>query len=317
MASSARPPRIVVVGSVNADLVVRVPSLPRPGETVSGGRFASVGGGKGANQAVAAARAGGVITFVARVGSDAAGDAAIAGFRAAGIDTTHVTRDPGAASGVAVILVDERGENMIAVAAGANDRLVPADVDRARGAIAAADVLLVQLEIPLETVRHAVGLARSAGVRVILNPAPARPLAPQLLAAVSVITPNETEAAALTGRPVADEESAMAAAVDLARQGPAAVVTLGGRGAVVADGRTATVVPAFPVTPVDTVAAGDIFNACLAVALAEGRTLAEAVRFASAGAAISVTRAGAQDSAPIRRDIEALAGGGRGGAGRR
>ena len=204
---------IVVVGSANTDLVVRVPSLPRPGETVIGGTFASVGGGKGANQAVAAARAGGRTTFIAKLGADAMGDAALAAFAADGIDTTFVTRDPTTPSGVAFILVDDRGENSIAVAAGANDRLLPADIDRAAAAIRAADILLVQLEIPLETVRHAVATAHAAGVPVILNPAPARPLDPGLLAQVAILTPNETEAELLTGHKVIDERSAAVAEI--------------------------------------------------------------------------------------------------------
>jgi len=302
-------PRIVVVGSANTDLVVRVPTLPRPGETVIGGTFASVGGGKGANQAVAAARAGGQVTFVAKLGVDAMGDAAIAAYRADGIDVAHVTRDAATPSGVALILVDEAGENSIAVAGGANDRLLPADVDRAREAIAAADVLLVQLEVPLETVRRAVGLAREAGTKVLLNPAPARPLDAALLSGVTIITPNETEAALLTGRRDIGEHSAAAAAADLVALGPAAaVITLGSRGAFLAAAGTGLHVPPFPVRPVDTVAAGDVFNGCLAVAVAEGRGLSDAVRFAAAGAAISVTRRGAQDSAPTRHEIEALCG---------
>jgi ribokinase len=300
-------PRIVVVGSANTDLVVRVPTLPRPGETVIGGTFATAGGGKGANQAVAAARAGGHVVFVAKVGADAMGDAAIASYRAEGIDTTHVTRDAASPSGVALILVDAAGENSIAVAGGANDRLLPADVDRARAAIEAADVLLVQLEVPLETVRRAVAIARAAGVPVILNPAPARPLDGPLLADVAILTPNETEAALLTGRPSIDEHSAAAAAADLVALGPAAaVITLGVRGAFLVAGGPGLHVPAFPVRPVDTVAAGDVFNGCLAVAIAEGRGLPDAVRFAAAGAALAVTRCGAQDSAPRRDEIEGL-----------
>jgi len=306
-AMASRPARIVVVGSANTDLVVRVPTLPRPGETVIGGTFARVGGGKGANQAVAAARAGGQVTFVAKVGADAMGDAAVAAYRAEGVDTTHVGRDAAAPSGVALILVDAAGENSIAVAAGANDRLLPADVDRARDAIAAADVLLMQLEIPLETVRHAVSLAKAAGVPVILNPAPARPLDAAILADVAILTPNETEAERLTGHRASDAHAAAAVAGQLLALGPgAAVITLGGRGAVVRERSGASHVPAFAVTPVDTVAAGDVFNGCLAVAVAEGRGLVDAVRFANAAAALSVARRGAQDSAPTRREIEDL-----------
>jgi ribokinase len=305
MASSSA--NIVVVGSANTDLVVRVRSLPRPGETVIGGTFASVGGGKGANQAVAAARAGGHTTFIAKLGADAMGDAAVAAFSADGIDTTFITRDPATPSGVAFILVDDRGENSIAVAAGANDCLTPADVDRASAAIRAADILLVQLEIPLETVRHAVSVAHAAGVPVILNPAPARPLDAGLLAQVAILTPNETEAELLTGLAVTDESSAASAAGRLLATGPrSAVITLGRKGALVAEAAATAHVAGYEVTPVDTVAAGDVFNGCLAVAIAEGKSLVEAARFANAAAAIAVTRHGAQASAPRRDEIFAI-----------
>lgn len=296
--------RVVVIGSANTDLVVRVASLPRPGETVLGGTFASVGGGKGANQAVAAARAGGAVTFVAMLGQDELGDAALAAYRAEGIDTSFIGRVAGCPSGVALILVDAAGENCIAVASGANDRLRPADIDAAREAIAGADVVLVQLEIPLETIRRAVDVAAAAGRRVILNPAPARPLDAELLARVSVITPNETEAEALTGIVVADEAQAAIAAERLRAFGPAAVLTLGRRGCLVADGGAPRLIAGHDVTPVDTVAAGDVFNGSLAVALAEGHDLAAAADFANTAAAISVTRHGAQASAPSRREIE-------------
>jgi len=271
---------------------------------VIGGTFASVGGGKGANQAVAAARAGGHTTFIAKLGADAMGDAAVAAFSADGIDTTFITRDPATPSGVAFILVDDRGENSIAVAAGANDCLTPADVDRASAAIRAADILLVQLEIPLETVRHAVSVAHAAGVPVILNPAPARPLDAGLLAQVAILTPNETEAELLTGLNVTDERSAASAASRLLATGPrSAVITLGRQGALVAEAAATAHVGGYEVTPVDTVAAGDVFNGCLAVAIAEGRNLIDAARFANAAAAIAVTRHGAQASAPRRDEI--------------
>lgn len=297
--------RVVVIGSANTDLVVRVASLPRPGETVLGGTFASVGGGKGANQAVAAARAGATVTFVAMLGHDELGDAALAAYQADGIDTSFIGRAAGSPSGVALILVDAAGENCIAVASGANDLLRPADIDAARDVIAAADVVLAQLEIPLETLRHAVNVAAAAGRRVILNPAPARPLDAELLARVSVITPNETEAEALTGIVVADEEQAVIAATRLRALGPAAVLTLGRRGCLVADDGAPRLIAGHDVVPVDTVAAGDVFSGSLAVALAEGRDLAAAAAFANAAAAISVTRHGAQASAPTRREIEA------------
>lgn len=303
----SRPPRILVVGSVNIDLVVRVPAIPRPGETVIGGSFTSVGGGKGANQAVAAARAGGQVGFVGRIGADAMGDAATAALQAEGIDTSCLTRDPAAASGVALILVDERGENSIAVAPGANDGLRPEHVDAARGLIDRADLLLLQLEIPLETAAHAVSLANAADVPVILNPAPARPLPDDLLRRIAILTPNETEAAVLANAPVTDEKSAGRAARGLLARGPTGViVTLGGRGSLVVTAEAEARVPAVPLVAVDTVAAGDIFNGCLAVAIAEGSDLPAAIRFATAAAGISVTRRGAQASAPRRAEIEAM-----------
>lgn len=298
--------RVVVVGSANTDLVVRVAKLPRPGETVLGGTFASVGGGKGANQAVAAARAGGDVAFIAMLGRDDLGDAALAAYKAEGIETSFIGRAADCPSGVALILVDQAGENSIAVASGANDRLDPAQIDAARDVITAADTVLVQLEIPLETVRRTVELAAAAGRRVILNPAPARPLDASLLAKVSVITPNETEAELLTGMAVVDEAAAAMVAERLRALGPDTVLTLGRRGCLVADGDIPTLISGHAVTAVDTVAAGDVFNGSLAVALAEGFDLAAAARFANAAAAISVTRHGAQDSAPRRLEIEAV-----------
>ena len=302
--------RIVVVGSINVDLVVRVANLPRPGETVLGGRFASVPGGKGANQAVAAARAGGHTTFVARVGDDSMGHAAIEAFRGEGIETDFITVTPHAPTGVALILVDAVGENSIAVAGGANDRLSFDDIERARPAIEATDVLLLQLEVPLEAVAHAVSIAQSAGTRVILNPAPARPLPAALLARVDILTPNETEGESLASQrhaPAPSAADADALAGTLLGLGPRAVIlTRGAAGALVAAADDRTHVPAFSVEPLDTVAAGDVFNGCLAVRLAEGLDLVAATRFAAAAAAISVTREGAQTSAPRRGEIEAF-----------
>lgn len=310
--STTAPPtaRIVVIGSINVDLVVRVATLPRPGETVLGGRFASVHGGKGANQAVAAARAGGHTTFVARVGDDSMGHSAIEAFHAEGIETDFITITPECPTGVALILVDAAGENSIAVAGGANDRLSTDDIERARPAIEAADVVLLQLEVPLAAVAHAVTIARAAGTRVILNPAPARPLPATLLAGVDILTPNETEAESLAARgsdTVPSATDVEGTAGTLLGLGPrAVVVTLGPAGALVAVAADRTYVPAFPVEPLDTVAAGDVFNGCLAVSLAEGGDLVGAARFAAAAAAISVTREGAQTSAPDRGEIDAF-----------
>jgi len=298
---------VLVVGSSNTDMIIRVPRIPRPGETVLGGEFSMAAGGKGANQAVAAARAGGRVTFIARVGDDDFGARALAAFEAEGIDTRFVVRAPASPSGIALITVDERGENSISVASGANALLSAADVAAAGDAFAAADIVLVQLESPLATVEAAVRKAGEKGVPVVLNPAPARPLDDGLLARVSVLTPNEHEAELLAGVPVRDEEGAREAAARLRTRGPAAViVTLGERGVFASSPGFEGFVPAFKVDPVDTTAAGDVFNGALAVALAEKLPLAEALRFAQAAAAISVTRPGAQPSAPARAEILAL-----------
>lgn len=305
--TTRRAPSIVVVGSSNTDMIVRLPRLPRAGETLLGGEFLTAAGGKGANQAVGAARAGGRVTFIARVGRDVFGDQAIAGLRRDGIQVTHVSRDPAAPSGVALIFVGRGGENSIAVAGGANGLLRPADIRNAAKVIRSAALLVVQLETPLTTVAAAIETAVHAGVKVILNPAPARPLPRALLGGVSILTPNETEAELLTGIRVTNERAAARACVKLRARGVGTVVlTLGSRGAFVADAAGGRIVPGFKVKAVDTTAAGDIFNGALAVALAEGGALHDAVRFANAAAALSVTRLGAQPSAPTRAQIDAL-----------
>jgi ribokinase len=298
---------VVVVGSSNTDMILRVARVPRPGETLLGGAFTTAPGGKGANQAVAAARAGGAVAFVARLGRDSLGDEALAGFRREGMTLSHIVRDESEPSGVALIFVGSDGENSIGVAGGANQRLSPRDIAAARGLIEGARVVLLQLETPLATVEAAATLAHRAGVRVILNPAPAQALPDSLLRKVSLLTPNETEAAMLTGISVHDVASATMAAGALRRRGARAViVTLGANGALVSTEAGAVWVPGFPVKAVDTTAAGDVFNGALAVRLAEDCPLDEAVRFAHAAAALSVTRAGAQPSIPTRREINAL-----------
>ncbi|MGZ5424882.1 MAG: ribokinase [Candidatus Aminicenantales bacterium] len=299
--------RILVIGSSNTDMVIRVPRIPRPGETILGGTFTMAAGGKGANQVVAAARAGGRVTFVARVGDDVFGERALANFATDGLDARFIVRTAGSASGVALINVDEHGENSISVASGANTLLSIEDVDRADDAFAAADIVLLQLESPLETVEAAARKAGERGVPVVLNPAPARPLEDGLLRRVAVLTPNEHEAEILTGVAVRDERGAREASARLRARGPATVViTLGERGVFAAAREFEGLVPAFKVDPVDTTAAGDVFNGALAVALAEKLPLVAALRFAQAAAAISVTRPGAQPSAPMRAEIEAF-----------
>lgn len=299
--------RIVVVGSSNTDMIIQAARIPRPGETILGGQFSMAAGGKGANQAVAAARAGGAVTFVARVGDDMFGQQAIKGFVHDGINVDHVLKDSQAASGVALIFVAEDGENSIGVASGANARLSPEDVRAAASAIADADVLVMQLETPLETVQAAAELAAAEGIRVILNPAPAQPLSDELLRHISVLTPNETEAELLTGIQVDGEEAAAQAAKALRDKGiETVIVTLGARGVFVSSSDFVGAIAGFKVKAVDTTAAGDVFNGALAVALAEARPLSEAVRFANAAAALSVTKLGAQPSAPSRQEIEAF-----------
>jgi ribokinase len=297
--------QIAVVGSLNMDLIVRSPRIPRPGETILGGTFHTAPGGKGANQAVAAARLGGAVSMVWRVGSDAFGDQLLGGLAADGVDAAHVARDPAAATGIALITVDDVGQNSIVVASGANARLSPANVDGAAAVIAAARVLLLQLESPPETVLRAAELGRAHGVTVVLNPAPARPLPDALLKLVDVLVPNESETSLLTGLPAGDMAQAEAAAAALRRLGVGAVIlTLGERGALLAHEGGMEAVPPFPVTPLDTTAAGDAFVGALAVALAEGRPLVEAVRWGNAAGALATTRLGAQPSLPNRREVE-------------
>lgn len=299
--------RVVVVGSLNMDLVIRSARIPRPGETILGGEFHSVPGGKGANQAVAAARLGAAVSMVGRVGNDAFGEQLLENLAADRIDHTFVLRDASSATGVALIVVDDAGQNSIVVASGANMTLSPSDVDAAADALAAGDALLLQLESPLESVIRAAELAHAEGVTIILNPAPACPLPEKLLALADVLVPNESEAALLTGMPVGSQAEAAAASAALRGAGVSTVIlTLGGRGALLADDEGSRVYAAFDVEPVDTTAAGDAFVAGLAVALAEGRTLDEAVQWANAAGALATTRLGAQPSLPTRLALEQL-----------
>ncbi len=301
-------PKIVVVGSSNADMVVKSERIPAPGETVVGGTFAMVPGGKGANQAVAAARAGGDVVFIARVGNDVFGASAVEGYEREGIDVSWIRRDEKLATGVALILVDAQGENLISVASGANFALSPADVDAAADVIRSAQGVVVQLETPLETVLRVAEIAAEAGVPLLLDPAPApsEPLPAELLKNVAVIKPNESEATRLTGIEVVDDATARAAAEKLLELGVStAIVTLGASGSFVAtsDG-VREKVPALRVDAVDATAAGDSYSGALAVALAEGQALTDAVAFASKAASLSVQKFGAQPSLPTREEIE-------------
>jgi ribokinase len=289
------------------DLVVRAPRIPRPGETIIGGEFHNAAGGKGANQAVAAARLGAQVSMVGRVGADGFAQSLLDGLAADGVDHTFVAQDPEAATGVAFIVVDDVGENSIVVASGANMQLSPADVDAAEAIIAGADVLLLQLETPLDGVARAAEVAQAHGVTVILNPAPACPLPKELLSLIDVLIPNETEAAQLSSLPVGDRAEIDSAAMRLREWGVDTVVlTLGKRGALLVGEEGKELVPAFEVTPVDTTAAGDAFVGGFAVALAEGRSHTDAVRWGNASGALATTKLGAQPSLPARRAVETL-----------
>lgn len=292
--------RIVVVGSSNTDMTIKSERLPKPGETILGGVFRMGPGGKGANQAVAAQRLGGDVCFICKVGNDIFGDNAVAGYDKEGIDTTHVLRSD-KASGTALILVDGNAENCIAVAPGANGDLTPEDIDSVADVIRNAGYLILQLEIPVESVLRAAKIAHEAGVYVILNPAPACPLPEELFSYVSLITPNQTESALLSGV----EDDLDGAVAGLMKMGVKdVIVTLGSKGSLVITGGEKTLVPSQKVKAVDTTAAGDTFCGALCVALSEGKSLVEAAQFATKASALTVQKMGAQDSIPYRSDIK-------------
>ena len=298
---------IVVIGSSNTDFIMKMERLPRVGETVTDALFMQTFGGKGANQAVGAARAGGAVIFVNCVGEDLYGKLIKENLRAAGVNVDWVFEEQGAASGAALVMVGGEGHNSISVAPGANYRLTPAYIDRARPVIESADMVVMQYEVLPETLRYAVQVAAGLGKPVILNLAPARPVDRETLAGLFALVVNETEAEFLVGYAVDSPERVRQAAQDLLKKGPCwAILTLGSHGLHAASAGQAFDLPAFPVTPVDTTAAGDIFCGSLAAALVEGQSMTAALRFASAAAAISVTRLGAQPSAPGRDEIEHL-----------
>src|SRR5512139_1282138 len=296
---SGRSGHIVVVGSINMDLVVRAPHLPQPGETIIGSDFKTFPGGKGANQAVAAARLGGHVKMIGRVGNDAFGEQLLQTLRADRIDTTFVQLDTAAPSGVALITVEEAGQNTIVVASGANARVTPADVDAAAAAFAGASVLLLQLECPLPTVRHAIEVARQHQVRVILNPAPSQPLDAQLLSQIDYLVPNQIELSLLTQAGSPEEGVKRLKALGVKQ----VVVTLGGDGAAVFDDDQAYQLPPHQVNVVDTTAAGDAFVGGFAVALVESKSTRAAAEWGNAAGALAVTRAGAQPSLPTRAEL--------------
>ncbi len=304
----AEPAEIVVIGSINMDLVLRVAHPPRPGETVLARDLVSIPGGKGANQAVGAARLGARTAIVGRVGEDEFGSRLLAGLNTNHVDTRFVTITEGAASGIAVITVDEKGENAICVSSGANARVTPADIDAAAESIRKAKVCLLQLELPLETVLHALTVCRRAGVETILDPAPAPIDAPDALFNVDVITPNLTEADILTHKsPRNHERETRAVAAALTARGARYVVLkLGDRGALVCDGDTCEHVPGHKIKPVDTTAAGDAFTAALGFARTRGKNLQDATKLANAAGASACLKFGAQPSLPTFEEVSKL-----------
>ena len=297
--------KIVVIGSCNTDMVISMDHLPLPGETLIGGEFFMNSGGKGANQAVAAARLGGKVSFIAKVGNDPFGKRALEQYRAEGIDVKHILTDPEQPSGVALIMVDAQGENSIAVASGANAHLTTKDIDNAKEILSRADIVLMQLETPITTVEHAANVAKRSGAKVILNPAPAQPLPESLLQNLYILIANETEAEFISGTQITDMDSVARAADILCDKGvEKVVITLGSRGAFVKERGNYHQIPGLKVKAVDATAAGDTFCGALCVALAEGKNLTEAVTFANRCAAVTVTRMGAQSSLPYRSEIE-------------
>jgi ribokinase len=295
---------ITVIGSSNTDMVVKSKRLPAPGETIIGGEFGMYPGGKGANQAVAAARLGGNVHFVGKRGNDIFGTQASSLLNDEGINTSYFSTDPDLPSGVALISVDEKGENCIVVASGANAAITPKDLEAVKPLIGKSSIVLLQLEIPIETVEYTATIASDRGVIIILNPAPAQTLSSSLLKKISIITPNETEAEILTGISITNISTAEQAAMALKERGvQTVIITLGADGALVYHQNQFTKVDTVPVVAVDTTAAGDVFNGALAVSLADGNTVEDAARYACKAAAISVTRMGAQSSAPTKNEV--------------
>ena len=297
--------RITVIGSSNTDMVVMTSHFPAPGETILGGEFLMNAGGKGANQAVAAAKCGGEVFFIGKVGQDIFGENAVKNIQKEGIDVSGISTDPDAASGVAQIIVDKKGENSIVVAPGANLKLNRSDIDHVIELIEQADIVLMQLEIPVDTILYTAKKAHKLGKKVILNPAPATSLPDELFEYLYMITPNESEIELLTGIKVTDQTSATKAAEGLKKRGVEnVIITMGSKGAFVSTDNVNEIVPSYEVKAVDTTAAGDCFNGVLAVGIGNGMDIIESIRFANRAASIAVTRAGAQVSLPTREEVE-------------
>lgn len=298
--------KIIVVGSSNVDLTVRVRRLPLPGETIRGATLLRTNGGKGANQAVAAARLGADVVFITCLGNDASGGMLSAQFAADGIDTSCIKLSA-TPTGTALIFVDDNAENCIAVAPGSNNDLLPADIDAARSTMEGASYLLVQLVIPMPTVVRAVELAHSLGIKTIMNPAPMNPVPEDLFSRIWLITPNQTEAEQLTGVHVESEDDAARAAEVLFAKGVKnVIVTMGSKGSLVCTPEGREFVPSRKVKAIDTTGAGDVYNGALVAALSQGKSLIEAARIATLASSIAVTRMGAQTSAPYANEIESL-----------
>lgn len=299
--------KIVVVGSCNTDMVIKADRLPIPGETILGGTFFMNPGGKGANQAVAASRMGGNVTLISKTGNDVFGKQSVMLYTAENIKTDYIFSDPKHPSGVALITVDSHGENCIVVASGANAYLNPSDIDKASAEIESSDLVLMQLEIPIETVEYVAEMANKKGIKVILNPAPARALSNNLLKNLYIIIPNKSEAEILSGIKVSDIESAKQAADIISAKGvDIVVITLGSQGALIKEYAEYHFVEAFKVDAVDTTAAGDTFCGSVCVGLSEGRSILDSVKMAARSAALTVTRMGAQASIPYRSELSSL-----------
>jgi ribokinase len=300
---------IVVVGSSNMDLVAKAPRIPVPGETLTGTDFFIAPGGKGANQAVAAAKLGANVIFVAKLGKDVFAAKSLENFETVNINTKHIEQLDDVPSGTAVITIDDDGQNVIIIIPGANGKLTPADVDKAESDIADAAVVVAQLEVPIETVEQAAKVANKNNVPFILDPAPAKPLSDELLGKVDIIKPNETEAQIITGIKVTDEASAAKAADALLAKGIGTVIiTLGDKGLMLATKEAKEMIPNNKVKAVDTTAAGDAFTGALAFGLANGSSIKDACAYANIVAAISVTRYGAQPSMPTKQEADEFTG---------